>query len=214
MEKIEILSLERIVAPEGRGQVSPARRAADSLLRAGMNGDTLELDLNNVILNLSVRDDHPIIGKTRRKANYFPKRLLKFAGEIEQVTSRLVYELLDSARIDPKGKEVSWLLNGSYKETLQAFGRLPNLLKAYGEFVRFAIRKKIRTVACQDHFAITLMQHVRQATGKSYYPELESLLAALFKVSKFSSPYTQSRLRDLYRRNRLRLRPLYISLKT
>jgi hypothetical protein len=214
MARIEILSLERIVAPEVKGLVSLARRAADSLLRARMNEDTLELDLNNVILNVSVGDDHPIIGKTRRKANYFPNRVLKFAGEIEQVTSRLVYELLDSARINPKGKEVSWLLNGSYKETLQAFEGLPNLLNAYAELVRFAIRKKTRTVPCQDHFAIILMQHVRQATGKSHYPELASLLAALFKVRKFSSPYTQSRLRDLYRRNRLRLRPLCISLKT
>jgi len=214
MAKIEMLSLERIVAPEGRGLVSPARRAADSLLRAGMNEDTLELDLNNVILNVSVRDDDPLIGKTRRQASYFPERVLKFAGEIKQVTPGLVYELLDSIRINPKAKDVSWLLNGSYKETLQAFEGLPNLLKVYGEFVKFAIRKKRRTVACQDHFAIILMQHVRQATGKSFYPELEILLEALFRVRNLTSPYQQPTLRDLYRRTRLRLRPLYLALKT
>ena len=214
MPKIKILSLEEIVAPEVIGLVSPARRAADRLLGAGMNLDTLELDLNDIILNPPTEHRNPLVGKTRKQAALFPERVQNFAGEIEQVNPGLLYELLDSARKNRKAKKVHWLLNRSFTETYQAFRGLPNVLNAYGEFVRFGIRQKRWPVTCQDHFAIILMHHVRLATGKSYFPEVEILLEALFKVRNLRSPYTQSRLRDLYRRTRLRLRPLYLSLKT
>jgi hypothetical protein len=84
-----------------RGEL--AEKAFNQLVGAKVDEDRLILDLYNILLNPPSGRGRYLCGKEDKTAKRFPRRIEKFALEIENVnTGTLFYELLLSHRRDTK----------------------------------------------------------------------------------------------------------------
>jgi hypothetical protein len=190
-----------------------AQKTFAELIKEGVNEDRLILDLYNILQNPPSARASYLHGKKDKTAKRFPKRIEKFAHEIENVnTGSLFYELLLSYSRDAKtDRKQPWVLDDDYRKTLEFFERLPGFLRAYAQFVGVAIRQKKRRPSLQAYFVIKLMDNVKRATGRAHYPEIEALLDAVFRKRGQTSHYDQRVLQDLYRKTRRRITPLALS---
>jgi hypothetical protein len=202
-------TITRILAGEEKAQ-----KAFAKLIKELVNEDQLILDLCNIIQSPPFACASYLHGQQPKTAKRFPKRIENFAQEIESVnTSSLHYELLLSHfRRDAKtGGTQPWVLDDNYRKTLEIFEGLPSILRAYAQFVEFAMRQKKRRPSAQAALVINLIDHVKRATGRAHYPEIEALLDAVFRNQGQWSPYDQRKLQDLYRKTRRYITPLALS---
>jgi hypothetical protein len=190
-----------------------ATQAFKELIRAKVKEDQLILDLYNIHLNPHSKRGPYLRGKKDKTAKSFPKQLGRLACKIENVnTGTLFYELLLAHRRDARStRKQSWVLHNDYRKTLEDFQGLPAVLRAYSEFIGFAIRQKKRRPSLQACLVISLIDHVKQATGRPHYREIEGLLDAIFRKRGISSPYDRKGLEELNRRTRRLITPLALS---
>lgn len=95
--------------------------------------------------------------------------------------------------------------------TLEAFKRLPKLLRAYAKFVAFAIRQKPNQNSAEEDLVFILIDNVTRSTGRQHYSQISKLLEALCREQKRRSPYNPRTLQGLYKRTRAHRRPVIVS---
>lgn len=84
---VRALAIERILVAEKKGQVSPAQKAFNELIRKKVDEEELLVDLHNIFLNPPSKRGQYLRGKEDKTARRFPERIESFADEVESVNT-------------------------------------------------------------------------------------------------------------------------------